>query len=406
MNPTPLDPSDPALLVGSVIGGVVYLVLVVGVYVWLAIALGRMFGKLGVEQWRAWVPVLNTVELYRLGGYSAFWVITLFLPIVQVAGLVVFYLSLHAITRRFGRGAGMTVLAILVLPVWASILGFGPAQPLPLGGGTDFGARMSGLQGGAGPLPPGAGWVPDAGAGAFPGGGEVRPGGSAGAAPAVPPTTPSAPSAAPALPEPPAIPERPAVPARPGPSAPTPAPPVASALQWAPPIESVPGLDVHTPPAQPAPAPAPAAPAPAQAAPAPAAPAPAASGPVPDDDVDQTVLSVRRRVRGWTLEAEGSAPVAITATTVLLGRNPAASGSDVTAQLVALADPSKTVSKTHARLEQSDGAWLVTDLGSTNGTVLVRASGEEVELTPGFAVTVDGELWLGQLAVGLREERS
>ncbi len=43
----------------------------------------------------------------------------------------------YRINLAFGHGVGMTVLAALALPVWASILGFGPARWL----GSDVGAR-------------------------------------------------------------------------------------------------------------------------------------------------------------------------------------------------------------------------------------------------------------------------
>ncbi|GMA36200.1 FHA domain-containing protein [Demequina litorisediminis] len=51
---------------------------------------------------------------------------------------------------------------------------------------------------------------------------------------------------------------------------------------------------------------------------------------------------------------------------VNLGRQPDPHATGDT--LVAVDDPDRTVSKTHARLEHDDGATWVTDLGSTNGT--------------------------------------
>ncbi|MFV0287024.1 MAG: FHA domain-containing protein, partial [Demequina sp.] len=54
---------------------------------------------------------------------------------------------------------------------------------------------------------------------------------------------------------------------------------------------------------------------------------------------------------------------------VNLGRQPDPHATGDT--LVAVDDPDRTVSKTHARLEHDDGATWVTDLGSTNGTELL-----------------------------------
>ncbi|HEY1275715.1 MAG TPA: FHA domain-containing protein, partial [Thermoleophilaceae bacterium] len=50
-----------------------------------------------------------------------------------------------------------------------------------------------------------------------------------------------------------------------------------------------------------------------------------------------------------------------------------------------------TVSRRHARLRRRGGAWLLTDLGSTNGTGLNGwRVGEEVEVRPGDRVSFGG----------------
>jgi len=59
--------------------------------------------------------------------------------------------AIHRITRRFGSGAGMTVVGALALPVWASILGFGATEPedelervsTPVGGYGSLGVPRS-----------------------------------------------------------------------------------------------------------------------------------------------------------------------------------------------------------------------------------------------------------------------
>ncbi len=70
-----------------------------------------------------------------------------------------------------------------------------------------------------------------------------------------------------------------------------------------------------------------------------------------------------------------------------LGRTPSASvEGDLT---VRVDDPSRTISKNHVRLEQArSGAW-VTDLGSTNGTSLIREDGTATPLRAGERVAVD-----------------
>ena len=91
-------------------------------YVWTAIALAAVFRKSGEESWKAWVPILNIVVLLRLGGLSG-WLVLLF--VIPIIGWIALIIAVHRINVAFGHGAGMTVLAWFLFPVWATILGFG-----------------------------------------------------------------------------------------------------------------------------------------------------------------------------------------------------------------------------------------------------------------------------------------
>ena len=120
--------TDPTTIVVLVI---VYAVILVGGYVWLSLALSRVFPKLGEEGWKAWVPVLREMTVFQLGGYSAAWVVALFLPFINIIGLVVTVLAVHRINATLGRGTGFTVLAVVAYPVWATIVGFTNADRTP-----------------------------------------------------------------------------------------------------------------------------------------------------------------------------------------------------------------------------------------------------------------------------------
>lgn len=308
------------------------LVIAIALYVWYAIALSRLFPRLGGESWKGWVPVLNEAEILARGGVPAWSVVFYFIPIVQLYGLYLKVTATHRINQQFGRGAGSTVLAILLPPVWATVLAAG-APPYPEGD------RLAALQppgprrtpqpyatdeaeGSRGLLaPPAPQRLATSHAGASPQGGFIP---SAPAAPAAssalppewqafapapqPPAAPAPPSA-PAFaesPVPPATFEEHRAPVAPAPSAgspflapsaapssaapafETPAVPPASEpapSPYAPPVASEAPLDTvpAPPPAAPhAPASAPLAPAAAPSAPSPspAAPEPAAAGPV------------------------------------------------------------------------------------------------------------------------------
>lgn len=462
------------------------LVAFIALYVWTAIALSAVFRKSGEEGWKAWVPVLNTIVLLQLGGLSGWLVLLAIVPIFGALALwVVQVIACYRINVSFGFGAGMTVLAALLFPVWATVVGFGSARWV--GSEQSVGVRRTGAPlderaADAGhPAPPplpqhapaaGPGWA------ASPAGSPAAPAPStaASAAPHLPPLPASATAAAPATAAPPTAPDEPisfvplasspAAPPRPplptaAPDAYPTAPPsvaaseqrgwggfelgavgeltgeVTAAVKGAPqPIAAVPGgaepadeASAHVPPVTRVPA--------ARRAPAgePWAPArsplpepdafPEASGEVsavvgrPDagvprsarssvsaqhvlaeipDDVEQTVIAHRRKAH-WALVLPSGTPVELTGDVVLVGRRPAPSTAYPNAQLVEVDDG--TVSKTHLRLERHGEEWSVTDLHSTNGTILIASDGSEREISPGAAHRAPGRFLIGDAEVRL-----
>jgi len=105
----------------------------------------------------------------------------------------------------------------------------------------------------------------------------------------------------------------------------------------------------------------------------------------------------------WRLHLPGDRSIPVTGT-LLVGRNPSHSAysSAPDADLIALEDPTSTVSKTHAAVAVDRGDGLtVTDLHSTNGVII-----DGVRAEPGAPVPVadGGEVLLGDLRV--RVERS
>ncbi|WP_426987070.1 RDD family protein [Pseudarthrobacter sp. Y6] len=117
---------------------------------------------------------------------------------------------------------------------------------------------------------------------------------------------------------------------------------------------------------------------------APAVPPPAAQS-HPDDDLDRT------QMRGG---APYAPPVAVLRIklddgrdfqldrNVLLGRNPLGQAGEEQAQLLAVSDPGRSISKTHLHL-LTDGAGIwVTDRNSTNGSAVTTPDGRRTPLQP------------------------
>lgn len=121
-----------------------------------------------------------------------------------------------------------------------------------------------------------------------------------------------------------------------------------------------------------------------------------------DDELDRTVVVDRRPVVRWSLVTESGLALPLNSSTVLLGRRP--TSTDVSIELVAVPDDTRTLSKNHARLDLRDEVWTITDLKSTNGVILVAADGAETELPSGGSGEITEQFILGNVSLSLTFE--
>lgn len=323
-----------------------------GIYLWTGFAGARLFARTGGEPWKAWVPIVSDAEIFARGGKPAYSLVYCFIPVVAIYGLVVRIAAVHRINRRFGLGAGATALGIVLPPIWMSVLAWGP-EPLPEAVAIDADDEDAD--------DPATMFAPrDASGYAIPVAAiEIQPIQSAAAVEAVPQ---------------PAVSESPEPPA-----------------QLAPVIAPAPGIRPTPPPATPAPA----VPVAAEAAVAPVAPVAPAAPAVP---AAQAAPS-RARYARWRIETSDGQAFELTAPSIVLGRGPVASVPEE--QRIAIADATRTLSKTHARLEYRDGVWQLTDLDSTNGVHTVDASGTRLSLAPGETRPAGERFMLGDVEIAL-----
>lgn len=419
---------DPGaiLAIAAAVYGIGFLVGIVA-YVLFAIGFAKILRKLGEPAWKAWVPYVNTATIIQLGGNAWWW---LFVPF---ANLYFAIIGLHRITVRFGRGAGTTVLGVLLPYVWALLLGAKSAQPV--GGQASATLDAQGGRFAPGAVAPGA--VPPPVTGGYgstapppppapgqpAGSGFGQPSAVPGAAGSTPPPPPG-PGARPFDAPPPPAQGSPfgappaAAPSAPSASTPPPPPAAPVANPFAPPAPAAEGGLIAPPPgispipgvAAPAAPPAPSAAAPAappawSAAPA-APPAPSAPAYAPlavdddddDDEVGATIVVDRKPRAQWHLVLADGGVLPVVDDIVVLGRKPL-EGSG--AQSLSVPDTTRTLSKTHAKLELLQGRWIVTDLNSTNGVIVVRADGTEDLLDEGASAEVLERFVLGKVELRL-----
>ncbi len=138
-----MNATDATAATAAVLGTLFGLLLIAGLYVWMSLALSEVFRKSGVEGWKAWVPILNSVVLLQLAGLSPWALLVALVPVLGwIALVVLFALAYYRLNVAFGFGAGMTVLAVLAAPVWASVIGWGSARWV--GRETDAASRTRG----------------------------------------------------------------------------------------------------------------------------------------------------------------------------------------------------------------------------------------------------------------------
>lgn len=123
------------------------------------------------------------------------------------------------------------------------------------------------------------------------------------------------------------------------------------------------------------------------------------------DELDSTRMSVPLANAEWIIELSDGRSVPLVSA-VVFGRAPSNDGEAFGAVLVPIVDPSKSMSKTHARIGLDGALPSVTDLHSTNGTK-ITVEGVTTLLTPGVALpfALDAEVMLGSYSVRVRRTR-
>ncbi len=98
----------------------------IAIYVLFVVAVWKMFVKAGVPGWFAIIPILNSIYIVKIAGYSG-WLFLLFLvPVVNIVWGIIVAIKLGA---AFGKGGGWSFFLLWLLSVIGYlILGFGSAQ--------------------------------------------------------------------------------------------------------------------------------------------------------------------------------------------------------------------------------------------------------------------------------------
>jgi hypothetical protein len=119
------DDGSTALISAIIIGYLLFLgflfLLLAAWYIVTAIAYAKLFRKVGIEGWIAWVPYYNTWKALELGGQPG-WLSLLSLVGGGVITSVFLYIGMWRTGIAFRKDAGFLVLGIFLPFVWAFLL--------------------------------------------------------------------------------------------------------------------------------------------------------------------------------------------------------------------------------------------------------------------------------------------
>lgn len=100
-----------------------YLVLFIGVYALMALALSSFFRKVGVEPWIGWVPIYGYWKWLEVGGQPGWLSILAVVPYANIVTAVFLAIGMYRTGIAFRKESSWVVLGIFLPYVWLFLLG-------------------------------------------------------------------------------------------------------------------------------------------------------------------------------------------------------------------------------------------------------------------------------------------
>lgn len=118
--------------------GIGFILIILAIMVFMIAAMWKIYVKAGQEGWAAIVPIYNTYILLKIVGKPGWWLLMMFIPLVNIVYAVWTY---NMLSKSFGKDEAFTVGLLLASIVFIPILGFGDAKYLgPYGDKAAFDA--------------------------------------------------------------------------------------------------------------------------------------------------------------------------------------------------------------------------------------------------------------------------
>ena len=115
----------------------IILIIYLAILVFLIASIWKIYVKAGQPGWAAIVPIYNLIVLCKIIGKPTWWVVLVFIPIVNY---VILIMMIHGLSKSFGKGAGYTVGLLFLGIIFYPMLAFGDAQYIGAGGDAGSGS--------------------------------------------------------------------------------------------------------------------------------------------------------------------------------------------------------------------------------------------------------------------------
>lgn len=104
---------------------VIVLIIAIGLYVFIALCLVKIFKKAGVDKpWAAWVPFYNHWKMLEIGGQQGYWAVLVIVPIVGIVSAVFTFMAQYKIGKSLGKSSEFVLFAIFLPYIWFPWLAF------------------------------------------------------------------------------------------------------------------------------------------------------------------------------------------------------------------------------------------------------------------------------------------
>lgn len=119
---TPTQEVDPAAMAAAAGFGLVMFVIWFAVVALMIVSLWKIFKKAGQPGWASIVPIYNIVVWLQIVQKPIWWIVLLFIPIVNIVVMIMMY---HALSKAFGKGVGYTLGMLFLGIIFFPMLAFG-----------------------------------------------------------------------------------------------------------------------------------------------------------------------------------------------------------------------------------------------------------------------------------------